>query len=306
MIRAAQHDVLVQLVAAQIEEAIFEPHVLGILLIAEDRQRQLRRRAQNLDRRHIDFDEARRHLRIFGAGRALAHGAVDAHHPFRAQLFRQRKGRRIRIDDALGDAVMIAQVDEQHAAMVADAMTPAGKSDFGIGLRLAQVAARVSAITMHVLSRRKRHARRRAKTSVIVERFIGIAEAAQAHRQADLVAGRIDGKRSCRPSARLLQCSTVGRAQLRRGDAGARNAALPLELHAPFVVLVRPDMHRAREGNIGRQDDDDTQGIARVAVADRNLGQGLALSVSTVSEITQSAPCAFLRGRLRSASDQEP
>ncbi len=162
----AQHDVLVQLVAAQIEEAIFEPHVLGILLIAEDRQRQLRRRAKNLDGRHIDFDEARRHFRIFGAGRALTHRTVDAHHPFRAQRFRQRKGRRIRIDDALRDPIMIAQIDEENAAVVADAVTPAGKSDFGIGLRFAQVAAGVGAITMHVLSRRMPGARRRAKISI--------------------------------------------------------------------------------------------------------------------------------------------
>ena len=47
---AAQHDVLVQLFAAQIEEAVFEPHVLGIVLLAEDRQRQFGGRAQNLDR----------------------------------------------------------------------------------------------------------------------------------------------------------------------------------------------------------------------------------------------------------------
>ena len=53
---------------------------------------------------------------------------------------------------------------EEHTLAVRARVCP--NQPFGIGLRLAQVAARVSAITMHVLSRRKRHARRRAKTFV--------------------------------------------------------------------------------------------------------------------------------------------
>jgi hypothetical protein len=38
------------------------------------------------------------------------------------------KRRRIRIGDDLGHAVVIAQVDEQHAAMVAHAVHPARRS----------------------------------------------------------------------------------------------------------------------------------------------------------------------------------
>ena len=37
---AAQHDVLVQLLAAQVEEAVFQPRLFGIVLVAEHRQRQ--------------------------------------------------------------------------------------------------------------------------------------------------------------------------------------------------------------------------------------------------------------------------
>ncbi len=47
--RAARHDVLMQPLAAQIEEAIFQPDVLRIFLLAEHRQRQLGRRTQHLD-----------------------------------------------------------------------------------------------------------------------------------------------------------------------------------------------------------------------------------------------------------------
>ena len=84
---AAQHDVVVQLFAPQIEEAVFEPRVLGIRLVAEHRQRQLARRAEHLDLAHINFDLAGRHVRVLGALGAPAHAAVEAHDPFRAQLF---------------------------------------------------------------------------------------------------------------------------------------------------------------------------------------------------------------------------
>jgi hypothetical protein len=127
--RHAQHDVGVQLLLAQVEEAVFEPGFLGIGLIAEHRQRQFARRAEHLDLAHIDFDEAGGHVGILRAGGALAHLAIDPHDEFRAQRLRQPERRRVRIDDALRQAVMVAQVDEQQAAVVADAVTPAGEAD---------------------------------------------------------------------------------------------------------------------------------------------------------------------------------
>ena len=121
----AQHDVVVQLLATQVEEAVPEPRVFGIGLVAEHRQRQIARRAQNFDLAHIDLDEAGRHLGVFGARRALAHPAVDTNDEFRAQFLRLGEGGRIRVDDALGEAVMVAQIDEQQAAVIADAVAPA-------------------------------------------------------------------------------------------------------------------------------------------------------------------------------------
>ena len=49
MICAALHDVVVQLVAAQIEEAVLEPDLFRIFLIAEHRHRQFAGRPQHLD-----------------------------------------------------------------------------------------------------------------------------------------------------------------------------------------------------------------------------------------------------------------
>ena len=59
---AAQHDVLMQLLAPQIEEAVAQPHVLGIILLAEHRHGQFGGGSQNLDSGDIDFDEAGRHF----------------------------------------------------------------------------------------------------------------------------------------------------------------------------------------------------------------------------------------------------
>ena len=99
--RAALHDVLVQLLAAQVEEAVAQPRLFRIVLVAEDRQRQFGGRAQHLDLGDVELDLAGRQIRVLGAGRALAHLAVDADHPFGAHRLGQLEGRRIRIDDAL-------------------------------------------------------------------------------------------------------------------------------------------------------------------------------------------------------------
>ena len=53
----------------------------------------------------------------------------------------------------LGEAVMVAQVDEQEAAMVAHAMDPAGKADGGADVGLAQLATVMASIGMHGSSR---------------------------------------------------------------------------------------------------------------------------------------------------------
>ena len=47
---------------------------------------------------------------------------------------------------------MIAQVDEQHAAMIADAMAPAGQPDLLADVALAERAAGMGAVTVHAHS----------------------------------------------------------------------------------------------------------------------------------------------------------
>ena len=71
--RDAPHDVLVQRLAAQIEEAVFEPRVLRIVRLAEDRQRQLRRLRKHLDLLREDLDLAGRQVRVDRLRRPVPH-----------------------------------------------------------------------------------------------------------------------------------------------------------------------------------------------------------------------------------------
>jgi hypothetical protein len=48
---------------------------------------------------------------------------------------------------------MVAQVDEQHTAMVADAVAPAGQPDRLVDIALAERAAGMGPVTMHGISR---------------------------------------------------------------------------------------------------------------------------------------------------------
>ena len=138
-----------QVLAAQIEEAVFEPDLLGVVLLAEYRHGQLGSRAQHLDFADIDFDQTGRQLGVLRAGRAHPHLAVDAHHPFGAEFLDLLEGRAVRIGHHLGEAIMVAQIDEQHPAMVADAVAPARKPHFFADVALAKRAAGVSPIAMH-------------------------------------------------------------------------------------------------------------------------------------------------------------
>src|SRR6185369_1161237 len=84
-----------------------------------------------------------------GAGRAQAHLAVDADDPLGPQLLGILEGGRIGVNHALRQAVMVAQVDEQHAAMVADAVAPARQPDGLANMALAERAAGMGPVTMH-------------------------------------------------------------------------------------------------------------------------------------------------------------
>ena len=59
------------------------------------------------------------------------------------------KAGQIRVGHALGDAVMVAEIDEQHAAMIADAVAPAGEAHDLTDLALAQFSTGMRAVAVH-------------------------------------------------------------------------------------------------------------------------------------------------------------
>ena len=66
--RRAGHDVAVQLVAAKVEEAVGEARLLRVLLLAENRQRQLGCGPEHLHLGRVDLDRTRWQIGVFGSG----------------------------------------------------------------------------------------------------------------------------------------------------------------------------------------------------------------------------------------------
>ena len=73
----------------------------------------------------------------------------DRPYGFGLEPFNGREGRTVAVGQNLSHAVMVAQVDEQHAAVVADAVAPAGKPGGFTDVLGAQGAAGVGAIAVH-------------------------------------------------------------------------------------------------------------------------------------------------------------
>jgi hypothetical protein len=135
--------------APKVQEAVSQTNVLGIFLIAEHRQGQFGGFGENLDRGSKNLDPACRELGILGSRRAGADRSIHADDPFGPQAFGELEGRGVRIDDDLGEAIMVAQVDEQKPAVIADAMNPTREANNGADMRLAQLAAGMCPINMH-------------------------------------------------------------------------------------------------------------------------------------------------------------
>src|SRR5262249_20715673 len=109
---APQHDVRVQVIAAQIKEAVLEPDLFRIVLLPEDRHGQLCGRAEHLDFIDVNLDLTGRQIRIFGAGRPVTHLAIDAHDPFRTKRFGELEGLAVGVGHDLREAIVVPQVNK--------------------------------------------------------------------------------------------------------------------------------------------------------------------------------------------------
>src|SRR4029077_7036806 len=88
------------------------------------------RRVEDLDLVDQHFHLARLEVRIDGALRAPAHLASNLEDELAAHALGDRERfLAVGIEHHLRQALAVAQVDEDHAAMVAAAMSPAGEGD---------------------------------------------------------------------------------------------------------------------------------------------------------------------------------
>ena len=95
-----------------------------------------------LDRCCQHFDLAGAQALVDLAGRTLAHFSTNAQTILEAHLFSYgERGRVIRLDHHLDNAFVIAQIDEDHAAMVAARVGPAAEDDITIDQGLVDEAA---------------------------------------------------------------------------------------------------------------------------------------------------------------------
>ncbi len=138
---SAQHDVGMEMLATQVKKAVFEPDLFGIFLLAEYGHRQFCGGSKHLDLVDIDFDLTGRQIRILCARRTPTNLAVNADDPFRTQRLGKLESLAVRIGYDLREPIMVAQINEQHAAMVANAMTPSGQSNGRTNVGVAKSAA---------------------------------------------------------------------------------------------------------------------------------------------------------------------
>ena len=114
-----------QPVAPQIQKAIFQPHRFRRIIVFGNLKRQCVRLTEQF---HIVRDDFNRAGREFGVDRFRRSGndlARETHHGFDAPMFERAVKFPLRIDDDLREAVMIAQINKNNPAMIADAVNPA-------------------------------------------------------------------------------------------------------------------------------------------------------------------------------------
>ena len=145
----AQDHVLLHHLTPQIEVTIFQAGFLGVFLIAKHLQRQLCRGSKHFQITDKDLNFAGGQFGVHQISRAGLHLAVNADTELCAQIFNLGKHRTVGVAQYLRDPIMVAQVDEDHTAMVAAAMHPARQADRFANICGGQGGAGMAAIGVH-------------------------------------------------------------------------------------------------------------------------------------------------------------
>ena len=162
-----QHDVRLQLGAAQVEIAMSKPQLLGgerLPLAERDGNRGGVRRPDHAHRDRLHLDVAGRELRVAAVLRARDDLALDEHHalaPHRSGELDRLGVRELRVEGHLDDTGAVAQVEEDDAAHRALALHPAAelhaRADIGAAERAAELRPQRGGervLAAHALTRR--------------------------------------------------------------------------------------------------------------------------------------------------------
>ena len=167
----AQPQPLLHLRPAQIEIAIAQPHFLGGILVVQ-LERQRLGSVENLQLAGQHLHRPGSQVGILGTFGPPPHPSNYPQHVFVAHPLGVGEGIRcIGVDHDLYQTLAVAQVDEDHAAMIAAAMRPTAEGDILIQQGLGDLAAIVAAHGVGFPSYRAKFQGKREVRRVGMKRF---------------------------------------------------------------------------------------------------------------------------------------
>src|SRR5262245_55908112 len=123
-----------------------QARVLGILGIGVDLDRQRVGGRQHLDVLHRGLDLARRELRVHGLGAPGHHPPRHRDDALEPEPLGHGELRVARMKHALDEAVVVTEIYEQEAAVIAFAVDPPRQAGHGADVRAAQLATRMGPV----------------------------------------------------------------------------------------------------------------------------------------------------------------
>jgi hypothetical protein len=145
----ARHHVALQARASEVEVAVLEALLLARVDVVLDREDGRLGLVEDDRLGRDDLDRAGRHLRVPHRA-TVADLAAHAEHPLAARLVADGEGlrRELRIEHHLRDALAVAEVDEDAAAVIAPRVDPAEEHDLAIDVGVSEQAAVVSPLEL--------------------------------------------------------------------------------------------------------------------------------------------------------------
>ena len=150
----AQNHVALHGRTTQVQEAVLQTNIL-VGNVAVKLERQNSRRIQHGERRCLHLNLARGKIGVRGINlislKAAHHLTGHLNHGLHAQTFCLLRQIRVnlRVENNLGLAGTVAEVDENHTAVVAHGVHPANQCHYLVYMSGAELIARMGTVTIH-------------------------------------------------------------------------------------------------------------------------------------------------------------